>query len=257
MDPFPDRSAFPGPVVDLAAARPRFAGQARFNGFVVLMDWERADVARLLPAELELAENTSGMPHRHPVVLLFGEQTEGAVIFAGLTVPMGPDYGEFAIAVPYVRHRHGRYLHVHVPRMYSSYFPATWSGNAYYGFAKAMASMAWEGPTFMMRSAAGDSLLHAEVEPAGSWSRAARELSGLRALFSLPVVGRRADASLVSSYWDLDFQDALARPAHVRVSIDAPLVEGLASRRDIGVSAGAFEVRGMLWRLTWPAPFRR
>jgi len=40
------------------------------------------------------------------------------------------------------------------------------------------------------------------------------------------------------------------------VSIDAPLVEGLPLRTCTAVPGGSFEVRGMAWKLTWPAPCR-
>jgi len=174
MDPFLDRTAFPGPTIDLAASGASFAGQARFNGCIAVTNWLRAEVERLLPPQLALAANASPTPDIHPMIFVFGEQTQGAVIFARLPVPAGPDYGEFALAIPFVRHRDGRHLHVHVPRMYSSYFPATWNGNAHYGFGKAMARMEWRGPVFLMTSETGDLLLHAAVEPAGAWPPCAR-----------------------------------------------------------------------------------
>ncbi len=256
MDPFLDRTAFPGPAIDLAASGASFAGQARFNGCIAVTNWLRAEVERLLPPQLALAANASPTPDIHPMIFVFGEQTQGAVIFARLPVPAGPDYGEFALAIPFVRHRHGRHLHVHVPRMYSSYFPATWNGNAHYGFGKAMARMEWRGPVFLMTNETDDLLLHAAVEPAGDWvSGAAADLphlAALRAIFSLPVVGRKADGRLVCSWWGWEFGDALVRPADASVSIDAPLVEGLPVRTCADVPGGSFEVRGMAWKLTWP-----
>jgi len=260
MDPFLVRTAFPGPTIDLAASGASFAGQARFNGCIAVTNWLRAEVERLLPPQLALAANASPTPDLHPVIFVFGEQTQGAVIFARLPVPAGPDYGEFALAIPFVRHRHGRHLHVHVPRMYSSYFPATWNGNAHYGFGKAMARMEWRGPVFLMTNETDDLLLHAAVEPAGDWvSGAAADLpllAALRAIFSLPVVGRKADGRLVCSWWGWGFGDALVRPAAASVSIDAPLVEGLPLRTCTAVPGGSFEVRGMAWKLTWPTPCR-
>ena len=260
MVPFLDRSAFPGPAIDLAASGASFAAQARFNGCIVVTNWPRVDVARLLPSELALAANASATPDLHPVIFVFGEQTEGAVIFARLPVPAVPDYREFALAIPFVRHRDGHHLHVHVPRMYSSHFPATWNGNVHYGLGKAMACMEWRGPMFLMTSETGELLVHAALEPTGDWvSGAAAELphlAALRAIFSLPVVGRKVDGRLVCSWWGWEFGDALVRPLDALVSIDAPLVEGLPVGTCADAPGGSFEVRGMAWKLTWPGPCR-
>ena len=70
------------------------------------------------------------------------------------------------MAIPFVKHRRGRFLHTYVPRMYSSYYPATWHGNASYGLAKEMAKMSWQGPGFLLASDDDALLLHAAVDTA-------------------------------------------------------------------------------------------
>jgi len=259
MRPFLGREAFPGPAIELAAAGGSFVGQAAFDGTIAWTQWPRAEVERLLPPDLELAANVAA-PDLHPVVFVFGEQTHGAILFGGFTVPAGPDYWELAIAIPFVKHRRGRHLHVHVPRMYASYFPPVWNGNTHYGFGKELARMGWQGPIFLVTTAEGTLLVHAAVEPAGGWAPAEGcalpNLAALRAAFALPVVGRKADGTFVSSYFGWDFTRAAVRPADSWVSIDAPLGAGLVPRECHDVAAGTFEVRGMLWRLTWPAACR-
>ena len=143
-----------------------YAGQAAFNGCIAFCNWRRDDVAALLPPDLELATNISALEF-HPVAFIFGEQTEGATIFAGITFPLGVRYHEFALAIPFVEHRRGRSLHIFVPRMYSSFFPATWAGNAHYGLAKAMATMHWHGPRFSIATPDGATPFQACVEAAG------------------------------------------------------------------------------------------
>src|SRR5882724_1686714 len=138
MDPFLGRSAFPGPAIAADAAGNRFVGQARFSGCIAFTNWRRAEVEAFLPPELQLATNAVAAD-LHPVVFVFGDQAAGAILFAGFTVPTGAAYQELAIVVPFVRYRGGRHLHSYVPRMYSSYFPAVWHGNAHYGFSKEMA----------------------------------------------------------------------------------------------------------------------
>jgi hypothetical protein len=251
---------FAGPAVDRVTAALSFAGQAAFNGCIAVCSWPRAEVAALLPPELVLAGGDAPGRERHPVVFVFGEHTEGATLFGGLTFALGVDYHEFALAVPFVRHRAGRFLHTFVPRMYASFFPAAWAGNTHYGLAKAMATMGWHGPQFVITAPDGALLLHASIEAAGAWQAAALgawpALLALRQAFALPIAGRRNDGSYVASYFGWDFTEALVRPIDAAVAIDAPLVDGITPRWCSALDAGAFEVRRMLWRLSWPGPCR-
>ena len=259
MDTFLGRAVFPGPSIDATASAASFAGQARFAGYIAICNWSRREAAALLPPDLELASNSCACDE-HPVVFIFGEQTEGAVRFAGLTVPMGIRYGEFALAVPFVKHRHGCYLHTYVPRMYSGYFPAVWHGNAYFGLAKEMARMWWQGPVFLMTNDSGALLLHATVETAAAWCPGAgcdlANFQEMRAIFTLPVLGRKADGSFVTSYFGWDFGAAEVRAADAYICVDAPFAAGLSPHDSYDVPSGTFEVRGMLWQLSWPTSCR-
>lgn len=208
---------------------------------------------RLLPASLVLAENRSRSRDLHPVVFLFGEQRHGATIFGGVTVPTPVVYGEFTMAVPFVRHRGGRFLHTYLPRMVCSYFPATWVGNAYYGFGKRMGSMGWEGRIFAVCDEAGALWFHAHVGEHAPDSASPRSMEALRSLFALPVVGIRSDGRYVSSYWDFDFAAAQVRPIDVLLTIDAPFAAGLVPGDHGGFPGGSFAVDGLVWRLSWPA----
>jgi hypothetical protein len=259
MNTFLTKEAFPGPCVDVKTSSVTFVGQARFNGCITFCNWLRSDVEALLPAELELPANTAAT-NVHPVAFIFGEQTEGATIFAGITFPLGVQYHEFAMAIPFVKHRRGRYLHTFIPRMYSSYFPAIWHGNTYYGLAKEMASMRWQGAVFLATASDDRLLLHAAVEARGPWSPGRTcelpNFQAMRAVFALPIVGRKSDGAYVCSYFGLDFGEAAVRPGDAWVSIDAALIGGLRPRRSHDVAAGTFEVRGMIWRLSWPSACR-
>ncbi len=260
MDVFLTSAAFVNSGLDVNAPSVTFVGQARFNGCITFCNWPRRDVEALLPPELELAANTSAASDVHPVAFIFGEQRQGATIFAGIPFPMGVQYHEFAMAIPFVKHRRGRPLHIYIPRMYSSYFPAIWHGNTYYGFAKEMATMWWQGPIFLITGKSGALLLHAAVEATGGWSAGSTcelpNFEATRAIFTLPVVGRKSDGTYVRSYFGWDFGDAVVRTADACVSIDVPLIDGLDPRRCHDVASGTFEVRGMLWKLSWPAVCR-
>jgi hypothetical protein len=260
MDGFLGADAFGGYVASETSVRRLPAvGQAQFNGVVAFTNWPRGEVEAILPAGLELAANEVA-PAWHPVAVICGEQTEGAVIMAGFTVPTGIRYHEFGIGVPFVRHGGDRALHIYIPRMYSSYFPAVWNGNAHYGFAKKLARMVQSGTDLAAFDEDETPLVRAEIEPAGEWLPGARcplaNFERMRAVFAFPVIGRRADGRYVCSRFDWAFNGALVRRVEAYISIDALLAPGLTPRRCRSATEGAFEVSGMRWRLTWPAPCR-
>ena len=113
---------------------------------------------------------------------------------------------------------------------------------------------------FLVTGEDGSLLLHADVEPTGTWAPAARtdtpNFDAMRAVFVLPALGRRADGRLVSSYFDWDFTNAHVRPVDACVSIDASFLPGLRPGLHHDAPAGTFEVRDMIWRLSWPEPCR-
>ena len=141
MDSFLNKHAFLGPSIPVDTAGGSFAAEATFNGCIAFFNWARKEVERLLPPDLELAVNRSAAPDLHPVSLVFGDQTEGAWIVAGRRLPLDFNYQELTLAVPFVKHRQGRYLHTYVPRIYSSNWPAVWDGNVNYGLGKRMGTM--------------------------------------------------------------------------------------------------------------------
>ena len=173
---------------------------------------------------------------------------------------MGVSYREFAVAIPYVTRRGGRHLHTYVPRMYSSLYPPVRDGNLHYGFNKALADLERHGPIVSLIAADGPLLWHATIEPIEEWYRAGETtrsspaLAALQAAFDLPIVGRKANGRYVRSYFGFDWEGAQARPVQSAISIDVPLVDGLGPGHCHSVPGGALEVRGLLWRLSWPVP---
>jgi hypothetical protein len=258
-----------------SAGRRSVAGESTFDGCIVFTMWPRDDVAGVLPPELTLADVVPAsaalagpgdgaaagrQARRHPVAFVFGDQRDGRVVFARRALPLGIGYGELGLVIPFVRHREAARVHAFVARMYSSYFPVVWDGNVRYGFAKDLALMSWQGAMFVMTSADGALLLHAGIAPASSWSAApANALAGfvtLREVFALPMLGRRADGVIVCSSFDWAFDAAAVRAVDAWISIDASLGPGLAPCDLEGTPGGAFEVRGMRWRLSWPGACR-
>jgi len=226
-----------------------YSAQARFDGVIAFTRWPRADVAALLPPELV----TAGTADTHPVVFVFGEQRDAAVLFAGFTIPSVGRYLELGILVPSVRPRAGGEERIYVRRMYASYFPAVWNGNVHFGFAKELARLAWDGRAFAVRRDDGDVLLDAVTHATGRWTavRAGGPpgFEAMRAVFACPVVGRKGDGRYVRSAFGWDFADADVRPTEVNVA----LAPALGGHRCTTAPPGGFEVRGMLWKVAWPS----
>jgi hypothetical protein len=256
MDPFLGPEAFAGALLPAAARHEPTVGQAAFNGFWSFTNWPRGDVEGLLPPDIQLASNVSATPHLHPVVFLYGEQTAGALLFGGTTLPTGIRYAELCMAVPFVVRHPRDCLQLFIARMYCAYYPATWNGNVHYGFSKEMATMGWAGPMFVATRADGTLLVEITVDASEPWSQARSltlpNLASARAVLSLPVLGRKRDGTHVRSYFDWGFDDALVRPADACVNIAASILPGLTPRRCYDVAGGSFEVRGLIWRLSWP-----
>jgi hypothetical protein len=76
----------------------------------------------------------------------------------------------------------------------------------------------------------------------------------MRDVFALPIIGRRGDDTYIVSTFSWDFATARARPVRAALAIDAVLADGVTPRACSAVDAGAFEVAGMIWRLSWPRP---
>jgi hypothetical protein len=241
-------------VLGAAAAGARFVGLSCFNGWLGTVEWPRATVEALLPPPLCL---DGGAP-THPVLVLFGEQTGGTVVYGGVPMPLAIDFCEFGIAVPFVRHREGRYHHLFFPRMCSSYFPAVSDGNVHYGLAKRLARMTWRPPFFWMTDENGRLLFHAAVEPTGPFGDAAGvdAFRTAHRLAELPVLGRCAGERLVTSYFDWSAQGVRARPVRARLVWADGLVPGLGAHESLAGDGRLCEVSGMTWRLSWPLPCR-
>jgi hypothetical protein len=246
-----------GPFRDGTAREPGdgavgFAGEATFDGCVIVASLAAAEVASLLPRGLVLPPGAA----RHPVVLVLGEQHDGTWLFGGLSFPLGTRYTEVALLVPEVATPGGTPA-IWIPGMRSGYFPAAWHGNAHYGFAKAPGTVRRMGALRVVTDGDGRLVLHAAVEPRGAWRPGAADVPAVRtarAFLAAPVVGRLADGRLVRSRFAWDFARALVRPIDARVQLQPGALRGLPGGDVPDDPDGSFEVRGMRWRLGWPAP---
>jgi hypothetical protein len=260
LEPFLGVASFSGPWTAAEQVRTSFAAQTYFHGVVAFSNWRREDAAAMLPEDLELGDTVVPSENKHPVVFTFGEHAGSAILFGSVGLTTGVRFPEMIIAVPFVRHRHDRSLHLFVARIFAGEGVVTWSGNAHYGFNKHMADMAWLGQTFVVSEFRGPLLMHATVDGGAAWrAGGACDLPNFRAMaevFRLPALGRRQDGTYAVSYFEWDFDQGRVRPADAAISIDVPLGPGLGPRVCHGVASGTFGVRDMRWRISWPARAR-
>lgn len=256
MVTFPAASDYHGTVRGAREAHLALASQAVFSGSIVVTSWTREEVAPLVPDPLVLAEPREQETERHPVVFLFGHQRYGAPIFGRLAFPTPVVYEEFTMAVPYVRHRDARSLHLYLPRMICSYAPATWTGNAFYGFGKRMGRLEWRGPICAVCDAEGRLLAHVQLEREAESAGVPPNFDAIRGLLEPPVAGRRDDGRWVESYWSFDFARARVAAADALVTIDRAFADGLRPGTHPDLPAGSLHVRDVVWRLSLPTPLR-
>jgi hypothetical protein len=207
-----------------------YVGEATFNGCVAVCDRPRREIERWLPRGIRLTEPSTQERADHPIVFLFGEQTRGTIHFGGVPFPLGIRYDEFALLVPNVELGASSRLHTLVARMYSSYFPAVWSGNAHYGFAKELARMRWRGTEFSLTSPGGRVAVRAVVERRAEWGRAAtspsRARSTLELLTRLSALGMRRDGSVMRSRFHFGLDRAQVREVDAEITVDSSIVAG-------------------------------
>jgi len=233
-----------------------FLGEARFDGYFAVSMWPREDAAACLPPGLHLASRSEHASH--PVVFVFGLQSETALLLGRRRWPTGFRYNELIVLVPFVQREGDERLCLHVPRMYAADDWATWTGNAYYGFNKVRAELAWFSDTLAVSQPVGGLVAEAGVANANAseWARRGDgAVAGFEAIWDLaklPVTGRREDGSFVTSHFEWDLRSAFLRPTRAWVSFHAAIARGIAPRTCHAAPGGAFELRNMRWRLSWP-----
>lgn len=235
------------------AGREVFAGRATFDGWFALANWPTDFVRDFLPSRLRLAEHAGAETHQ--VLFVFGRQRDTALLYGGAATPVGTDYDEFGIVVPAVCLDDRPDPFSYVPCMYSSSSSATWIGNHIYGLGKRECRVAARRDSWTMMSVDGQVLFHAFLEvthPGDARGAAAAGLQPVSRVARSPILGARDPDEWVVSCFGWGFADALVRPARALLSVDAPLRGGIGVRRDAVANGCAWQVHGMVWRLSWP-----
>jgi hypothetical protein len=224
------------------------AGEAIFSGCLSAIDVARHVVASLLPPSVALPRRDSAA---YPCLLVFGEQMGGTTFFGGFSLPWNVRYHELMVAVPFVRWQGAAGEHLFVSGMTCDFWPAVWNGNIYYGFKKRFAQMSWSGGHFSVadenQRSGFEAVLGSRDEGTGI------ALDRIRTAAALPVLGYRQDGRFVRSYFDWDFRDAAVEAASLRLTLGQPFPE-LPLAAHSACHDEAYRIRGMHWRLSWPAP---
>lgn len=240
--------------------------QGTYNGIMTFTNVDRTTVSQLLPTNFELApRKTSHLPNLHPIVLMFGDPTDGAFVTSPTAIqPTGIHYSEMILAVPFVQKvgQSGGW-HTYIVRMYLDN-PAAVAGGIPYGYQKVLASIEWKGRyARVWDTVAGDYL-------EGDFRWGARWYDGNEALNKIPnfqdmvnimtteLLGRNGPIS-ICSHFEWNFDEARVAKAYTSYTMKKPFRANMSAWPGLspftGVKNGSVVMRGLRWRLKPISPF--
>lgn len=247
--PPPDRSRPPERVNNDAPNLPwpgnMLYGLLQTAGANALVPFPRAAVQGLLPEGLELEAQPLTAPGQHPVVLFFGWQDKVRPNFA----PLGMNYLEFIVSVPYVRHADPRLRakvpgpFVYMPQLYLNQPLPVWLGLYVYGYRKALAQISADGSDYVVRDfRSGAPIVAGSYKKAGDAGPLTdfAHLNLIQQAYAQPLISRRPLlGGWLYSYFDFGLGQALIQPVDMTVKIyPGPAGSGLAG----GLPAGVYHV---------------
>lgn len=240
---------------------PKYPSKAvgTYSSRVVVWPYPREVLQGLLPDRLELAPQTITAPDAHPVVMLFGQQTEVKPDFFPFA---GMNYFEFIFAIPFVQWKDPdaykfRGPFAYMPRLYLDKVMATLLGYMY-GYPKLLARIQG-GETYRVRDLLLDRpLIRGEFRSQGD----ARPVSAfpnfeaLRPIFEIPFVGKLDATPYICSRLTFHLDDALMRSCTSTVELQYEFLDGVfpdtrASRGIEDEPMGSFDIH-VPWELTLP-----
>lgn len=251
--------------------------QSTYNGFLTLTNLDRSMVEALLPSGFVLAANKSfSLQTKHPVLMLWGDQTDGATFLGSVVTPAPAldrgHYSEVIFAIPYVQRSGQSGWHTYIVRMYLDNAQAV-AGGALYGYNKQMGCLdwrgsivkAWQAPVvcpnpnpFLPRS-----LLRGDFRYSGTWydgpnaySQIAN-LSDMVGMVNTRILGRSDLGQSICSFFEWNLDEARVAEATTTYRFEAPFRSDMGAWPGLGdlqnVADGAVAVRGVRWRLG-PSP---
>jgi hypothetical protein len=241
-----------------------WGGEAVYLGRVVFLHLTRAEVVKMLPNDLQLAaKKSTSQPDLHPVILLFGRQTQTKLVYPFWTPEAGDDYNELILLVPFVQRLNQQRWHNYVVRMYLDDDLAIQLGNDYYGLRKQKAAFEETDTRF---SVTRDLIERFAFQPTetGAWMSdpdAEATLDNypeMKQIAAMPVIGRPSWADYICSYFEWDFEGAQVRSISGTSEFLQPFDTGMDSWVALGpianVTDGAWQLEEFRWRIAFP-PF--
>jgi hypothetical protein len=208
----------------------------------------------MLPAGLDLAAQDVMRGDRHPLMLILGRQSGVRMRL----LPVGADYLEFILAVPFVERPGGRERiggpFCYPARLYLDRGLPTVAGRLLYAYDKRRGAIRTTADSYRIADPAGGApLLDAQYRIAGPAIEPAS--IGARTLLEQPVISH-SRGGWRYSVADLGLDRAVLQPVGLRLAIHRPFVPGLP--------LGAFQLEGVdgdgesafrirtYWRLAGP-----
>jgi hypothetical protein len=234
--------------------------QGTYIGTMTFTNIDRSTVANLLPPGFELAPRaTTNKPDLHPIVLLFGDPTDGAFVLSATSIqPTGIHYSEMILAIPFVQKtgQTGAW-HTYIVRMYLDHQAAV-TGGIPYAYKKVLASIEWTGRYARVWESPGGDLLEGDFRWGAKW------YDGNAALLSVPnfqdmvnimsteILGHNGIIPICSQF-EWNFDRARVAKAYSTYTMKQPFRVDMGSWPALSpfknVNNGAVVMRGLRWRL--------
>lgn len=248
--------------------------QSNFNGFLTITNLNRSLVEGVLPAGFELAPNISFWHKtKHPVLLFFGDQTDGTLVIGGVERPTPPlnrsHYSELILAIPYVQRTGGTDgWHTYIVRMYLDSVPAVAAG-VLFGYQKQLSCLDWRGTNVRIRQAPvicpdpsqilTRDLLDGDFRFYGTWHDGSSayaqipNLSDMVGMVTTKLLGENSSGDLICSFFEWNLDDARIAKATTSHQFQTPFQPTMGAWPGLGildnVSEGAVMLTGVRWRL--------
>jgi hypothetical protein len=199
----------------------------RLDAVALVLDLPADRVAALLPPGLELLPQNVLPDTRHPLILLFGQQS-GVGPGSG---SWGLSYLELALALPFVCPRGGPDRpYCHLPILLLDRRLPTLLGRWLYGFAKRRAVCQRSAEGFAIaRLKDGAALLSARYAPTGPRAQAGKlgEFARVRCLFEQPLINRGRGGRWRYARFDFALAQAAVQPIAAEVAFHRALLPGM------------------------------
>lgn len=254
--------------------------QSTYNGFLTLTNLDRTLVAALVPTGFQLAPNVSFWnQNKHPVLVLYGDQTDGATFLGSVVVPAPPidrgHYSEAILAIPYVQRTGGTGgWHTYIVRMYLDNAAAV-AGGTIFGYAKQLGCLDWRGaivkiwqqpvvcPAPPPYSLVTRSLLEGSLRFDGSWYDGTvahnhiPNLADMIGMVTTKILGKSYSGASICSFFEWSLDDARVAKATATHVFQSPWrSSNMGAWPGLGnlanVNDGAVALRGVRWRLGAP-----